>query len=180
MLVLHFDEKEYYNEKENRIYEIPSEDLKLEHSLASVSEWESKWKVPFLGDKDKTPEQTEDYVRCMTISEVSDSSIYDRLTASHIKQVEQYINDKMTATKIHRIGPQAPSREIITAEVIYYWMIQAGIPFECDKWHLGKLITLIEVCSAKSGPAKKMNRKEQLAQQRALNAARCAKYRTRG
>lgn len=162
------------------IHEYPAEDLRLEHSLISISLWESKWKVPFLSDKEKTLEQTVDYIRCMALDEIDDLSLLDRVVPSHIKQVELYINDKMSATTITRRGPQRASKEIVTSEVIYFWMIQAGIPFECDKWHLNRLLKLIEVCNAKSGPAQKMGKKEQMAQQRALNAARCAKYKTRG
>jgi len=181
VLVLHFNEYEYYDEQENKICEFPAQDLYLEHSLSSVSAWESKWKVSFLSDKkEKTLEQTIDYVRCMVIGEIPDPTVFDRITSSHIKEVEAYINDKMSATKINHRESKRVANEIITAEVIYFWMIQAGIPFECDKWHLSKLLTLIEVCAAKSGPAKKMSMKEQMAQQRALNAARCSKYHTRG
>lgn len=109
-----------------------------------------------------------------------DLTVFDYLTTDHFKQVDEYINDKMTATTINKRGPQKPSREIITAEVIYFWMIQQGIPPEYDKWHLNRLLTLIEVCSIKGGPQKKMSMKEQMAQQRAINSARRAKHHTKG
>ena len=127
-----------------------------------------------------TWEQTLDYVRCMSNDEIG-PDVLARLTKKDISLVNDYINSEMTATKINRRGPKKPTSEITTAEIIYYWMIQAGIPFDpCENWHLKRLLTLIEVCSVKSGPQQKMSRKEQMAQQRALNNARRAKLHTKG
>lgn len=160
---------------------MPSVTLKLEHSLKSLARWESKWNVPFLSSYDMSWEQTVDYVRCMSVHDDVDPDIFARLTKEEITKVNEYINAPMTATTINRRGPKKPNNEIITAEIIYYWMIQAGIPFNpCEEWHLKRLLTLIEVCSLKNGPQKKMGRKEQMAQQRALNNARRAKMNTKG
>lgn len=180
MLVLELGGREYFDEKESRFIQKKPTVVKLEHSLKAISKWESKWKKPFLSNKEVTREQTIDYIRCMEITNMVDPDIFNYVTPTQIEQVDAYIRDEMTATTINRRGPQRPSREIITSEVIYFWMIQHGIPPEYDKWHLNRLLTLIEVCIIKGGPQQKMGRKEQMAQQRALNAARQAKYKTKG
>lgn len=152
----------------------------LEHSLKSLARWESKWNVPFLSDKEKSKEQTLDYINCMSVNQDIDPAILGRITQKELKIVTEYINAKMTATTINHRKPPRPTKEIITAEIIYWWMIQYGIPAEYEKWHLARLLMLIEVCSVKSGPQQKMGMKEQMAQQRALNKARQAQYKTRG
>lgn len=152
--------------------------LELEHSLLSLSKWESKWCVPFLGDEIKTDEQTIDYIRCMTINHV-DPKVYYFLTAQNIESIKDYINAKMTATFFNDLD-NGQSREIITSELIYYWMIQCNIPFECQKWHLNRLITLVRVCSIKQSPPKKMSRSEILRRNAELNAQRRAKLNTKG
>lgn len=180
MLQLTIGQTEYYDEKQERFIKIKPVQVRLEHSLKSVAKWESKWKKSFLSNKQLTQEEAVDYIRCMEVTGLIDPKVFDYLTQEQHKQINEYISDKMTATTINRRGPKKPSREIITAEVIYFWMIQNGIPPEYDKWHLNRLLTLIEVCSIKGGPQKKMSMKEQMAQQRALNAARRAKHGTRG
>ena len=153
--------------------------LQLEHSLVSVSKWESKWKKPFL-NSDKTIEESLDYIRCMTINHGIQPEVYRVLNNDLMQQVLDYISDPMTATTIVKDLAERQSREIITAEIIYYWMIAQNIPFECRKWHLNKLLTLIRVCAIKSTPPKKMRKGEILARNRALNDARRAQYGTNG
>ena len=120
-----------------------------------------------------------DYIRCMTITQNVNPICYLGLTRANLLEVKNYIDDTMTATTFrNRNGPK--SHEIITAEIIYYWMIELGIPFECQKWHLNRLLTLVNVCSIKNTPAKKMSRKDALAQQSQLNAARRAKFKSKG
>lgn len=180
MLQLVIGQGEYYDEEQERFVKGKLTNVRLEHSLKSVAKWESKWKKSFLSNKELTQEEAIDYIRCMEVTGLIDPKVFDYMTPDQHKQVNEYINDKMTATTINRRGPKKPSREIITAEVIYFWMIQNGIPPEYDKWHLNRLLTLIEVCCIKGGPQKKMSQKDQMAQQRAINAARRAKYNTRG
>lgn len=152
--------------------------LELEHSLLSLSKWESKWCMPFLDDEPKTDEQTIDYIRCMTINKV-DPNVYYLLSPQNIETIKEYINAKMTATFFNdENGSQ--SREIITNELVYYWMIQCGIPFECQKWHLNRLITLIRVCSIKQAPQKKMSKNDIFRRNAELNAQRRAKLNTKG
>lgn len=179
MLVLQVGGEDLFDPGQGRFIKSPSKTLRLEHSLRSVAKWESKWEIAFLSDKEKTREQTLDYIRCMDLSGRDDVDV-SYITPDQLQKVNEYIGAKMTATTINRRGPKRPSREIITAEIIYFWMIQAGIPPEYDKWHLNRLLMLIEVCNLKSGPQKKMSHKEQMAQQRALNASRKAKLHSRG
>lgn len=180
MLQIRIGQDEYYDEEKNQFITLKPTMVRLEHSLRSLAKWESKWKRAFLSNKGMTQEENIDYIRCMEVTGQIDPSVFDYITPEQQKIVNDYINDKMTATTINRRGPKKPSRDIITAEIIYFWMIQNGIPMECEKWHLNRLLTLIEVCSIKGGPNKKMSPKEQMAEQRAINAARKAQYKTRG
>lgn len=157
--------------------------LQLEHSLISLKKWESKWHKPFLGKEDKTYEEVIDYIRCMTINKVADPDVYFRIPKSVIGEINRYITDDMTATWFSNnttVGASKSKNEIITNEIIYYWMIELGIPPEYQKWHLNQLLTLIKVVSIKKSPKKKMSRKEEAQQRAALNAARRAKYHSKG
>ena len=154
--------------------------LQLEHSLISLSKWESKWCKPFFGKEEKTPEETIDYIKCMTITQNVNDEIYSHLTRDNIMQVNKYIEAPMTATTFPKSKNSKGSREIITSELIYYWMITLNIPSEYQKWHLNRLLTLIQVCNVKNEPAKKMSNKEIMNRNRALNAARKKKLNTRG
>lgn len=180
MLTLRTGGNEYYDERQSRFIAIPQKVLRLEHSLRSVARWESKWNVPFLSDKEKTREQSLDYIQCMVVDGYDITEILPYITLAQMAEVNEYIGAKMTATTITHHGPKKINREIITAEIIYFWMIQLGIPPEYEKWHLNRLLMLIEVCNAKGGQQKKMSRREQMAMQRSLNAERCAKLHTRG
>lgn len=165
----------YVNVKETK--------LQLKHSLISLKKWEQKWHKPFLGNKEKTTEEICDYIRCMTIGQVPDPKIYRYIPAEIIKRVVDYIEDPMTATWFSgngTVGAAKSSKEIITNEIIYYWMISLGIPVEFQKWHLNALLTLIKVVNIKNSPKKKMSRKEELQRRTALNNARRAQYNTKG
>jgi len=153
--------------------------LDLEHSLVSLSKWESKWEVPFISTQ-KTEEQTLDYIQMMVIGELPAEKDFNRLTPGNIKEIHQYIDAKMTATWFTDRQEARASREVVTAELIYYWMIALGIPFECETWHLNRLLTLIKVCNIKNAPAQKMDRAAAAAQQRALNDARRKQTGSRG
>lgn len=154
--------------------------LQLEHSLVSLSKWESKWQKPFLA---KTNERTEiemrDYIRCMTLTQNIDPEIYLFIPEDIIKQITDYIENPMTATTFSN-QKDKPSREIVTSELIYYWMVALQIPFSCEKWHLNRLMTLIKICSIKNGPQKKMSPNEIRSRNRALNEARRKSMNTRG
>ena len=153
--------------------------LQLEHSLVSLSKWESKWCKPFLSKEDMTAEETIDYIRCMTITQNINPEVYTCLSDENITQVRDYIQAPMTATFFRKEnGP--PSREIITSELIYYWMIALNIPFECQKWHLNRLLTLIRVCNIKNQPAKRRSQREIMEYNTSLNEARRKKLNSKG
>lgn len=153
--------------------------LSLEHSLVSLSKWESKWCKPFLSTQGKTPEESLDYISCMTMTQNVETSVYGFLSEENIQQVNDYIDKPMTATIISKRSQRASS-EIVTAELIYYWMIALNIPFECQKWHLNRLLTLISVCNIKNGPQKKMSQRDILRRNADLNAQRRAAMGSRG
>lgn len=173
-------ERELYDEANERFIEIPKTTLVLEHSLLSISKWESKWHKPYLSNEKRTKEESLDYIRCMTINQNVNKNVYYGLTKSNMREIQKYIQDPMTATTINKQNSKM-SREIITNELIYYWMCELGIPFQpCEKWHLNHLLMLIEVVSIKRQPSKKMSKSAIMKQNHSLNAARRAKHHTRG
>lgn len=180
MLEITVPEREFWDESKELFFKTPKVKLTLEHSLISLSKWEMTWQKPFLGKEDKTTEETFDYVRCMTINKNVPDYVYKALTEDDMDRITAYLDNKMTATRITRHRKGRASNEIVTSEIIYYWMIMYGIPFECQKWNLNRLLTLIEVCELKSGNTPKMGRNDIIKQNAALNAARRAKHHTRG
>lgn len=179
MLQITIPGMEMFNEKTNEFFTTKETTLQLEHSLVSLSKWESKWNVPFLGKNEKSIEQTIDYIRCMTITQNINPIIYSCLTENNISEINNYIDLPMTATTFNDMY-SAPNREIVTSELIYYWMIALNIPMECQKWHLNRLLTLIRVCNVKNSPPKKMSKGEIMRRNASLNAARRQKYNTKG
>lgn len=171
MLEIKIPEMSEWDEIKEEFVYVPSCVLKLEHSLLSISEWESKWHKAFLSDVPKTMSETIDYIRCMTLNGDISNEVYEYLTVDNLKTINSYIDDPRTATTIHE-NNSTVNTEIITSELIYYWMVQMHIPFECEKWHLNRLLTLIRVCGIKNSPDKKMSRSEVLARQRRINNAR--------
>lgn len=186
MLILKTPEIEFWDENNEQFISVKSYELKLEHSLVSVSKWESKWKKPFLSGVDKTTEEIRDYIRCMTLTQNVDPNVYLSLSKENLDDASKYIDDTMTATwfsddpKNTKKTPTRKSRETITSELVYYWMIAQNIPFECQKWHLNRLLTLIRVCSIKNTPPKKMSKSEILRSQRMINEERRKAYNSKG
>lgn len=154
--------------------------LCLEHSLVSISEWEARWNKPFLSKDEKTVEEVLDYVKCMTLTPNVSSQAYKHLTHQNFAQINEYIEAPMSATKFYSDKISGRSREQITSELIYYWMIALNIPFECQTWHLNRLLTLIRICSIKNQPPKKHSRREIMSRNAALNAARRSKLHSKG
>ena len=181
MLTIIVPETEIYNEATNEFVYSKETTLRLEHSLVSISKWESKWKKPFLSKEKKTREEYLDYIKCMTTTQNIPDSIYLCLSSENYKAIGDYIEDTKSATWFSD-RTNKPSSEIITSEVIYYWMTAFNIPFECQKWHLNRLLTLIKICSIKNQAegSKKMSRSAIMKQNAALNKARRAKTGSRG
>lgn len=179
MLRITIPETEFYDEAKDEFITYKAQVLQLEHSLVSISKWESHWNKPFLSEKDKTFEELLDYVKCMTITQNVSDDVYRRLTRQNVDEINTYIESPMTATTFSD-RKESPNREIITSEIIYYWMVTFNIPFECQKWHLNRLLTLIKVCNIKTNPPKKMGRQELAQRNRELNAARKARLNTKG
>ena len=179
MLQITIPATETWDESKQEFNYTKERTLQLEHSLVSLSKWESKWCKPFLSQKDKTYEETIDYIRCMTVTPNVDPDIYYCLTTENLEQINDYISSPMTATFFSNTSSSV-NREIITSEVIYYWMIALNIPFECKKWHLNRLLTLIRVCEIKNTPPKKRSSQEIMSQNAALNAARRAELNSKG
>jgi len=172
---------ELFNEKTNEFIKNEAVVLELEHSLVSLSKWESFWEKPFLGNDKKTPEQTLSYLQYMILSPEVSPEVFTRFTDEHIVQVNSYIEAKMTATWFREPpGRKSRNAEVITAELVYYWMISLNIPFECQYWHLNRLLTLIKVCSQKNSAGEKMSKSDLAARNRSLNAERRAKLGTKG
>ena len=181
MLTITIKGGEAYDKKNKEFKNAEDTTLSLEHSLVSISKWEAKWHKPFLSKDPRTLEETVDYIRCMTITQNVNPNIYYFLKDEHFKAINDYISDPMTATWFNenKNGPKRSS-EIITSELIYYWMIAFEIPFECQKWHLNRLLVLIRICNIKNQPAKKYGKRELMSKNAALNAARKKKLGTSG
>lgn len=180
MLEITIPAVELWDETNQRFITTITQTLQLEHSLVSLSKWEAKWNKPFLTEKKKTIDETIDYIRCMTLTRNVNPIIYNGLTQENIDQITKYINAPMTATTFSYIENGRTDREQITAELIYYWMIALNIPFECQKWHLNRLLTLIKVCNIKNQPPKKMSRRAVMSRNSSLNAARRKQFNTKG
>lgn len=180
MLNITIPKQELYDEEKNEFITMEERSICLEHSLVSVSKWESKWKKPFLSKEKKTLEETIDYIKCMTITQNVDSDIYKYLSQDNIISINNYIDDKMTATTFYDTRKNIGRSETITSELIYFWMISLNIPMECQKWHLNRLLTLIRICNIKNDSGKKMSRNEINSRNAALNAARRKRLNTRG
>lgn len=179
MLKITIPGREMFNEKTQEFFNTKEYTLQLEHSLVSVSKWESKWNKPFLDKKPKSIEETIDYIRCMTITQNISPDVYNNLTQENIEAVNKYIDAPMTATTFTNNKGKI-NNEIITSELIYYWMTALNVPMEAQKWHLNRLLTLIRVCNVKSQPGKKMSKRDIMQRNASLNAARRAKLNSKG
>lgn len=185
MLKVYVPEQEVFDEKKNEFIKLKAVNLSLEHSLVSISKWEAIFLKPFIVNTktdDKTPEEIIKYIECMTITQNVDFRIYKCLPKNVVEQIREYIASPLSATTFSNRTNKAPSREVITSELIYFWMTAYNIPFECEKWPIQRLLNLIKICSIKNDPngSKKMSKKDVMASNTALNAARRARAGSRG
>jgi hypothetical protein len=180
MLKLYVAGDEYFNEETSEITTLGDVELELEHSLVSLSKWESKYQKPFLSSEDKTSEELFHYIEFMIISPNYPKDVLLRLSNKNIEEVNAYIESKESATTFGSMPERKGRGEIITSELIYYWMVAFNIPFECEYWHLNRLFALIRICNIKNSKPKKMSRNEIASRNRQLNAQRKAKLSTSG
>lgn len=181
MLELMIPGKELWDDDKQEFIYTKSHNIQFEHSLVSLSKWESKWCKPFLSKDEKSREETLDYIRCMTITQNVKSEVYDYLSSDLLDRITDYIDAPMTATWFsERSKGKSSKPEVITAEIIYYWMIVHNIPVDFQKWHLNRLLTLIRVCSIKNNPPSKVDKKELLNDRKALNESRRQEFNTKG
>lgn len=180
MLTITVPGSEFYDQELKEFVTVGEQQLVFEHSLVSLSKWESFWEKPFLGKGDKTTEEVKAYIQCMCLTPDVPPEVFSRLSKDNFEAINDYINAKMTATWFREVVPNRPSSETITSELIYYWMVAMAIPFTCETWHLERLFTLIKVVNLKNSPAKKMSPGAAAAQRRALNQERRAMYKSEG
>lgn len=180
MLTITVGATEFFNEETGSFETHGGYELQLEHSLVSLSKWEAIHEEPFLEAKDKTPEQIQSYIECMVLTPNPPGDFLERLSKETGEEIAAYIDRKMTATWFSDVQPQAQNQEIITSELIYYWMTAFKIPFECQTWHLNRLFTLIRIASLKQEKPKKMSRAEIAARNRELNEQRRRQLGTKG
>ena len=171
---------EGWDEIKEEFVEAETVTLKLEHSLVSISKWESKWNKAFLTNVAKTNEEIFDYIKCMATTSNVDPTIFDHLTEDNIKSIQDYINAPMTATTFADDKSSKSSREVVTSELIYYWMFSLGIPKDMEKWHLNRLLTLIKVFNVKNAPPKKRSKRDIMSRNAALNQARRQQFNSKG
>jgi hypothetical protein len=181
MLQLIIPCEEGWDSKNNEFFIVkPQVTLQLEHSLVSLQKWESKWCKPFLSNAEKTDEEILDYIKCMTLTEDVDPDVYERLSVENIKAINAYINAPMTATTFSDDKTAKRNKEVVTAELIFYWMSALNIWYECRYWHINQLLTFIRVCNIKNQPKKKRSSRDINSQYAALNAARRKKLNSKG
>ena len=188
MLTIHVPDStdELWDEKneEFKYLKFSGRVLRLEHSLISIAKWETKYCRAFIGSKVFTDDEFLYYIKCMTIDKNVDDSVYMHLTFDNKKSIKEYINAPLTATHVVQYAKaKTKMKESITSELIYYWMIVFGIPFECEKWPLQRLLALLDICQAKTKSTSKKHGKidaKQMADRQVLNAKRKAQLHTTG
>lgn len=172
MFVFRVPSCELFDDETETFIQRPEYVLRLEHSLLSISKWESNWKKPFLSkDRKLTDIEFLDYIQCMSVYEPIPSEVLLSLDGETILAINNYINESRTATWFSN-DDEKPSSRVVTSELIYHWMIQANIPIECETWHFSRLLTLIRVIGEETATKKKPTQAELAAKHARLNKAR--------
>lgn len=184
MLQLQIPPSELFDEESSKFTTVPGINLDLEHSLLSLSKWESKFQKPFLDGKQKTPEELMGYVECMVVGGCDSSDWIPQLTQEDFTRIKTYIESPESATTFGEMPERRGPKEIVTAELIYYWLVAFNIPWEAEKWHLNRLFALIRVCNIKNqqanGKAPKMSPAAAREQRARINRERREKHGTTG
>lgn len=180
MLEITTREDEFYDERADKFIQIPACTLTLEHSLISLAKWESRWHKPYFDGLAKSSAEDLDYIKCMVIGNVKDDHVFSTLSTENIYTIKEYINNPMTATTFQKKTSGKNKKEVTTAETLYAHMFAHRIPMDCQKWHLNRLLTLLRVCDLQNAPREKMSKKQTASWNAEQNAARRAKYNTRG
>lgn len=180
MLTIIVPGDEFFNEETQQFTTVGDVVLELEHSLVSLSKWESEFEKAFLGPGEKTSEEVVGYVRAMTLTPDVPSEVFSRLSAKNFTEVNLYIESKQSATTFGEMPKSTGRGEIVTSELIYYWLVAFNIPFECEKWHINRLFALIRICNIKNGKQKKMSKGQIAQRNRELNAQRREQLGTTG
>ena len=184
-LIINIPKQELYDDEKKEFIQIDKEfELILEHSLVSISKWESKWHKPYPYINENmvmTPEQSSSYIKCMTINKDVPDYVFNCINAQNISDINEYINNPMTATTVKIKNKINNKKQVLTSELLYYYMFKLGIPKDCEKWHINRLIKLMEVYGANdSSGDNKMSRSELIARNKAINARNRAKFHTKG
>jgi hypothetical protein len=180
MLRLNIEGEEFFDEQTNTFETVIDMVIEFEHSLISLSKWESEYQTPFLASGKKTPEEIFGYLKAMIISPDTDPDVLYRLPKGAIDKIQEYIDSSQSATTFGMMPERRGLGEVITSELIYYWMVAFNIPFECQYWHLNRLFSLIRICNIKNSKPEKMSRHELASRNAALNAKRRAELNTKG
>lgn len=180
MLTITVPEAEFWDEEKEEFVYKKEQVLQLEHSLVSISKWESKWEKAFLGKQRKTEQEIADYVRCMTLTQNVDPEVYSRLSSENYREIQKYIHAPMSATYLPEEESSSGQQDVVTAELIYFWMIEYNIPVEFQKWHFNRLWALIRVCSMKKSDPKKKSINQIVQRNRAINATNRARFHSNG
>lgn len=171
---------ELFDSKTNEFVNFKTTTVSLEHSLISISKWEAKWKKPFFKKEERSLDEIIDYIACMSLNPNIDHRIFHKISSDEVRRVSDYISDPMTATTFNEFEDPKNNKQIVTSELIYYWMIAYNIPFECQKWHINRLLTLIRICGIKNAPPKKTSKAEMMRKRAQINAERRSKLHTKG
>lgn len=180
MLRIIIEGDELFNEEDQSFFTVNDVVLELEHSLISVSKWESEYEKPFLSSGQKTAEEIFGYLKAMIVTPNVDPDVLYRCSQQTISQIQEYIESNQSATTFGSMPERRGPGEVITSELVYYWMVSFNIPFECETWHLNRLFALIRICNIKNSKPKKMSRNEIAQRNRELNAKRKAELGTSG